>query len=51
MESTGHQITRREVVKLSLLGTAALALPLKRGARTESASRLRRLPAPFRGKI
>ena len=48
MESTGHRITRRDMVKLSLLGTAALALPLQRGAQTESASRLRRLPVPFR---
>jgi len=48
MEKAGYRFTRKEMVKLSLLGTAALALPLQRTAQTKRGSRLERLPRPFR---
>lgn len=45
------EITRREMLKLSLLGSAALLLPVERGARTQLAISNRlpesRLPRPF----
>jgi FtsP/CotA-like multicopper oxidase with cupredoxin domain len=52
MEVTGPRLTRREMLKLGLLGGAALALPLERKARTQLmiADRIPEsaLPEPFR---
>jgi hypothetical protein len=46
------ELTRREALKLGLLGSAALLLPLEQGARTASSIRNRlresELPKPFR---
>lgn len=41
------ELTRREMLKLGLLGSAALALPLERIAWTRTEDPLRRLPRPF----
>jgi len=51
MEDAGWQLTRKEMIKLSLLGSAALALPLERAAQTRSASQLQRLPTAFRAEL
>ena len=52
MEVTGPRLTRRDMLKLSLLGGAALALPIERSARTQLmiADRVPegQLPEPFR---
>ena len=46
---TAHSLNRRELVKVSLLGAAALALPLERVVRAKSISRIPKdkLPRPF----
>lgn len=50
--TTGMELTRKEMLKLSLLGSAVLLLPLERTARTQVSVRDRipegRLPRPFR---
>jgi spore coat protein A, manganese oxidase len=41
------ELSRRELVKLGLLGTAALYLPIERVARTKDFRSLAKLPTPF----
>ena len=41
------ELSRRDVVKLGLLGGAALYLPMERVARTKDQRSLARLPAPY----
>jgi hypothetical protein len=50
----GTRFSRKDVLKMGLLGTAAVALPLERAARTQlAAPRLTeaQLPAPFRAEF
>ncbi len=54
MELARRGLTRKEMLKLSLLGSAALALPLERVARTQvTAERLPEnvLPTPFQTSL
>lgn len=47
---TAHSLNRRDLLKVSVLGSAALALPLERVVRAKSLSRIPkdRLPRPYR---
>ncbi len=51
MDIGRRQLSRSEMLKLSLLGSAALALPLERVARTGSPEPLRQLPTPFKAVL
>ncbi len=45
------ELTRKEMLKLGLLGSAALAFPLERAARTDGRDPLKQLPRPFRAEL
>lgn len=45
------EMTRKEMLKLGLLGRAALFLPLQRAAQTAGVEPLRRLPRPFQAEL
>lgn len=45
------EMTRKEMLKMGLLGSAALFLPLQRAAQTAGVEPLRRLPRPFQAEL
>lgn len=51
MERAHQGLTRKEMLKLSVLGSAALILPTERIARGGAGDPLRRLPRPFEARL